>query len=105
MKSILIIVAIAAVAAILSFVSYQYSIYNANAISKIASDDADSNANIQAHDFSTIVKEEFDKVTAVLNTLATAPAIHNGEIRRSYDVINLRQETTKNYHRFIFLAR
>jgi hypothetical protein len=95
-NSIVLIIVIAAVAAILSIISYQYSRYNANEILKIASDEVRSNANIQSHDMSTIVEREVDKVTAILKTLASAPAIHNGEIQRGRDIINLRQETTSD---------
>lgn len=90
------IVVIAAVAAILSIVSYQYSTYNANQILNIASDDVRSNAKIQSHDLSTIVEQELGRISAVLQTLASAPAIHNYEIERGQEIINLRQETTSD---------
>jgi hypothetical protein len=93
---ILLIVITAAAAAILSIISYQYSTYNANEILKIASDDVRSNAKIQSHYLSTIVEQELDKVTAILKTLSGAPAIHNAEIQRARDIINLRQETTSD---------
>jgi signal transduction histidine kinase len=95
-NTILIIVIAAAVAAILSIVSYQYSSYNANQILHIASEDVRSNAKIQSHDLSTIVEQELDKITAVLQTLASSPAIHNAEIERGREIINLRQETTSD---------
>ena len=79
-----------------SIISYQFSTHNANEILNIASDDIRSNANIQSHDLSTIVEQELDKVTAILKTLASAPAIHNSEIQRGRDIINLRQETTSD---------
>lgn len=94
--SVAIIAIIAMVAIILSIISYQYSTSTANTIFIIASDEVRSNAEIQAHDFSTIVEQELDKVTAILKTLATAPAIHNNEIQRGQDIINLRQETTSD---------
>jgi signal transduction histidine kinase len=95
-SNVILLIVIAAAAAILFIISYQYSTYNANEILKIASDDVRSNADIQAHHLSTIVEQELDKVTAILQTLATAPAIHNGEIQRGRDIINLRQEETSN---------
>ncbi len=95
-NSIVIIIAIAAVAAVLAIISYQYSTYNSNQILRIASDDVRSNAKIQSHDLSTIVKQELNKITAVLQTLATAPAIQNSEIQRGQEIINLRQETTSD---------
>jgi signal transduction histidine kinase len=45
---------------------------------------------------SKIIENKFHEVTSVLSTLATAPAIHNAEIPRGYDIINLRQESTKD---------
>jgi signal transduction histidine kinase len=95
-NSIALIIVIGAVAAILSVMSYQFSTHNANEILDIASDDIRSNANIQSHDLSSIVEQELDKVTAILKTLASAPAIQNSEIQRGRDIINLRQETTSN---------
>jgi signal transduction histidine kinase len=95
-NSIVLIILIVAVASILSIISYQFSTHNANEILNIASDDIRSNANIQSHDLSTIVEQELDKVTAILKTLASAPAIHNSEIQRGRDIINLRQDTTSD---------
>ena len=95
-NSIVLIIVIAAIAAILSIISYQYSIYNANEILKIASDEVRSNAKIQSHYLSTIVEQELDKVTAILKTLSDAPAIHNAEIQRARDIINIRQEITSD---------
>ena len=95
-SNVILLIVIAVAAVILLIISYQYSTYNANEILKIASDDVRSNADIQAHHLSTIVEQELDKVTAILQTLATAPAIHNGEIQRGRDIINLRQEATSN---------
>ncbi len=95
-RDIVLVAVITAIATILSLVSYQYYTYNANQILEIASDDVRSNAAIQSHDLSRIVEQEMDKVTVILKTLATAPAIHNGELQRGRDIINLRQETTSD---------
>jgi signal transduction histidine kinase len=95
-SNVILLIIIAAAAAILSIISYQYSTYNANEILKIASDDVRSNAKIQSHYLSTIVEQELDKVTAILKTLSDAPAIHNAEIQRARDIINLGQETTSD---------
>jgi signal transduction histidine kinase len=95
-SNVILLIVITAAAAILTIISYQYSTYNANEILKIASDDVRSNAKIQSHYLSTIVEQELDKVTAILKTLSGAPAIHNAEIQRARDIINLRQETTSD---------
>jgi signal transduction histidine kinase len=95
-NNFVLIIIIATVAAILSIISYQYSTYNANEVLKIASDDVRSNAKIQSHYLSTIVEQELDKVTAILKTLSDAPAIHNAEIQRARDIIDIRQEITSD---------
>ena len=95
-NNFVLIIIIATVAAILSIISYQYSTYNANQVVKIASDDVRSNAKIQSHYLSTIVEQELDKVTAILKTLSDAPAIHNAEIQRARDIIDIRQEITSD---------
>lgn len=95
-SNVILLIVIAAAAAILSIISYQYSTYNANEILKIAADDVRSNSKIQSHYLSTIVEQELDKVTAILKTLSSAPAIQNAEIQRGRDNINLRQETTSD---------
>src|ERR687895_220402 len=95
-SNVILLIVITAAAAILSIISYQYSTYNANEILKIASDDVRSNAKIQSHYLSTIVEQELDKVTGIMKTLSGAPAIHNAEIQRARDIINLRQETTSD---------
>jgi signal transduction histidine kinase len=95
-SNVILLIVIAAAAAILFIISYQYSTYNANEILKIASDDVRSNAKIQSHYLSTIVEQELDKVTGIMKTLSGAPAIHNAEIQRARDIINLRQETTSD---------
>ena len=95
-SNVILLIIITAAAAILSIISYQYSTYNANEILKIASDDVRSNAKIQSHYLSTIVEQELDKITAILNTLSGAPAIQNAEIQRARDIINLTQDTTSD---------
>jgi signal transduction histidine kinase len=95
-SNIVLIIVIAAVAVILSIISYQYSTYNSNQILNIASDDVRSNAKIQSYDLSTVIEQELGKVTAILRTLSDAPAIHNAEIQRAQDIINIRQEITSD---------
>ena len=75
-NSLVLIILIVAVAAILSIIPYQFFRHNANEILIIASDDIRSNANIPSHDLSTIVEQELDKLTGILKTLSSAPAIN-----------------------------
>jgi signal transduction histidine kinase len=86
---------IAAVSISLSVVSYGYASYSAQRISELATNEIKMNSNVKAHDVSKIIENKLDKVTAVLRTLATAPAIHNAELPRAYDIIAIRQDSTK----------
>jgi signal transduction histidine kinase len=93
---------IAVVAVSLSLVSYQYASYNSQKIVDLANNEIRTNSDVKAHDISKIIENKFDKINAVLSTLATAPAIHNAEIPRGYDIVNLRQESTKEITDAIF---
>ena len=90
------------VAVSLSIVSYQYASYNSQKIVDLANNEIRTNSNVKAHDISKIIENKFDKINAVLSTLATAPAIHNAEIPRGYDIVNLRQDSTKEMTDAIF---
>ena len=68
----------------------------------MARNDIRQNAEIQGSDLSSILESKLDKVKGVLQTLATAPAIHNLELQRSIDIINLRQESTSDITDFYF---
>jgi signal transduction histidine kinase len=86
---------IGVVAISLSIASYGYASYSAKRISDLATNEIKINSNIKAHDVSKIIENKLDKVTAVLRTLATAPAIHNAEFPRAYEIIAIRQDSTK----------
>ena len=86
---------IAIVAISLSIVSFEYGSYNSQKIAELASKEIKTNSEVKAHGISKIIENKFDKVNAVLSTLATSPAIHNVELARGYDIINLRQDSTK----------
>jgi hypothetical protein len=86
-----ILVAIAVVAMLLSFFSYTYYTSTSAKIADIASHEIRTNAQIQAHDISLILANRIESITALLQTLADSPAIHNNEYKRAYTVINSRQ--------------
>jgi len=71
---------IVAVAIGLSFVSYQYSSFTADQIKNIASNDARSNAEIQAHDLSNNLINKVDSVTTALEILAGAQSVQSQNI-------------------------
>ena len=87
----LILIIIAAVAIILSAFSYQYFAVASQEIVKIASEEIRLNAEIQAYDFSKILKNRLVSMTVLLQTLADSPAIQNNEFERSKVIINFRE--------------
>ena len=86
------LIAIAAVAILLSVFSYQYYTFTSAKISDIASHEVKTNAQIQVHDLSQILSNKFESISALLQTLADSPAIHNNEYNRASIVINTRQQ-------------
>ncbi|MFL6340841.1 MAG: ATP-binding protein [Nitrososphaeraceae archaeon] len=87
-----ILVAIVVVATLLSISSYQYYTSTSARIADIASHEIRTNAQIQVHDISQILTNRVESITALLQTLADSPAIHNNEYKRAYTVINSRQQ-------------
>jgi signal transduction histidine kinase len=87
-----ILVAIVVVATLLSISSYQYYTSTSARIADIASHEIRTNAQIQVHDISQILANRVESITALLQTLADSPAIHNNEYKRAYTVINSRQQ-------------
>ena len=86
------LIAIAAVAILLSVFSYQYYTFTSAKIADIASHEVKTNAQIQVHDLSQILSNKFESISALLQTLADSPAIHNNEYKRASIVINTRQQ-------------
>ncbi|MFL6471192.1 MAG: ATP-binding protein [Nitrososphaeraceae archaeon] len=87
-----ILVAIVVVATLLSISSYQYYTSTSARIADIASHEIRTNAQIQVHDISQILANRVESITALLQTLADSPAIHNNEYKRAYTVINSIQQ-------------
>ncbi len=86
-----ILITISVVALLLSVFSYQYYTFTSAKISDIASHEVKTNAQIQVHDLSQILSNKFESTSNLLQTLAEAPAIHNNEYKRTFDIINSRQ--------------
>ena len=80
-----ILVAIVVVATLLSISSYQYYTSTSARIADIASHEIRTNAQIQVHDISQILANRVESITALLQTLADSPAIHNNEYKRAYN--------------------
>ncbi|MFL6325007.1 MAG: ATP-binding protein [Nitrososphaeraceae archaeon] len=87
-----ILVAIVVVATLLSISSYQYYTSTSARIADIASHEIRTNAQIQVHDISQILANRVESITALIQTLADSPAIHNNEYKRAYTVINSIQQ-------------
>jgi hypothetical protein len=93
-NSIVTLTAIAATALILSVYSYRYYTSSSEKIVDIASQEIISNARIQVHDLSQLLSNRLQTITALLQTLADAPALQNNEYQRAYVVTNYRQNYT-----------
>ncbi len=90
-----ILISIAIVAILLSVFSYQYYTSTSAKIADIASHEIKTNAQIQVHDLSQILSNKFESISALLQTLADSPAIHNNEYKRASIVINTREQYSK----------
>ena len=94
--NIIILTVIVCIALVLSIFSYQYSILNSNKIVDIASQEVRSNTKIEVHDISLILANKLQTVSALLQTLAESPALHNNEYKRADIVINSRQHSSSD---------
>jgi signal transduction histidine kinase len=90
-----ILISIAIVAILLSVFSYQYYTSTSAKIADIASHEIKTNAQIQVHDLSQILSNKFESISALLQTLADSPAIHNNEYKRASAVVNIREQYSK----------
>ena len=87
-----ILISIAIVATVLAVSSYHYYTSSSAKIADIASREIKTNAQIQVHDLSQILSNKFEGISALLQTLADSPIIHNNEYRRAFAIINTRQQ-------------
>ncbi len=96
----IILISIAAVAILLSVFSYQYYNFTSTKISDIASEEVETNTQIEVHDLSQILSNKFESISNLLQTLAESPAIHNNEYKRADIVINTRQQYSNQLTEF-----
>ena len=80
----------------LSFVSYQYSTISARQILDLASEDARSNAKIQAHDLSAVLANKIESVSDNLETIASAKTLRNQDIEGAIPLLNAAQKSSAN---------
>ncbi|HEY6884178.1 MAG TPA: sensor histidine kinase [Nitrososphaeraceae archaeon] len=85
---------IAAAGISLSILSYQYSTFTANEISKAASQDVRLNARIEGYDLSRILVHSIDSITTNLRELANAPTIQSNETEKAQVLFNTAQKST-----------
>jgi signal transduction histidine kinase len=87
-------VTIVVVAIGLSFVSYQYSTLSAQQILDLGSEEARSNAKIQAHDLSAVLANKIESVSDNLETIASAKTLQNQDIQGAIPLINAAQKSS-----------
>ncbi len=95
-SSILLLVLIAGTAVVLSVVSYQYSTFTSQEITKIAAGDIRSNAEIQAHDIANNLKNKLDGVRSNLILLSHIPAVQNQDVETSKKLFSDAQKSTND---------
>lgn len=78
----------------LSFVSYQYSTLSAQQILDLGSEEARSNAKIQAHDLSAVLANKIESVSDNLETIASAKTLQNQDIQGAIPLINAAQKSS-----------
>jgi signal transduction histidine kinase len=91
------IVVIAAVAAVLSILSFQFSNQTATEISRIASDDIRSNAEIQARDLGSILENKIDSVSTSLLVMSESPTIQGHNVDSAIPLFSSAQSSTADF--------
>ena len=97
LRSTLLIAVIAAVASVLAISSFQYSNYVAGEIARIASDSARSNAEIQAHDLSSVLVNKMEGVITNLEIISSAPAILDNDVEGAVPLFNSARASTQDF--------
>jgi hypothetical protein len=93
-KNIVLLLVIALIGLSLSVISFRYSAYTADEITRIASVDVRSNARIEAHDLSQILLHTLESVTSNLRSLANSQPIHDGHVDGGLTLLNNTQSST-----------
>ena len=89
---LVVIIVIAAIG--LSFVSYQYSSLSARQILDLGSEEARSNAKIQAHDLSAVLANKIESASDNLETIATSKTLQNQDIEGAISLLNAAQKSS-----------
>jgi len=89
---LVVIIVIAAIG--LSFVSYQYSSLSARQILDLGSEEARSNAKIQAHDLSAVLANKIESASDNLETIASSKTLQNQDIEGAIPMLNQAQKSS-----------
>ena len=89
---LVVIIVIAAIG--LSFVSYQYSSLSARQILDLGSEEARSNARIQAHDLSAVLANKIESASDNLETIASSKTLQNQDIEGAIPLLNAAQKSS-----------
>ena len=94
-RSVLIVVLIAVAALALSLTSYEYSQFTQTQIQDLGAREARTNAQIQAHDLSSVLQKEAEIVSNNLQILSSTDAIKSQNIAKAMPLINEAQNSTR----------
>ena len=89
---LVVIIVIAAIG--LSFVSFQYSSLSARQILDLGSEEARSNARIQAHDLSAVLANKIESASDNLETIASSKTLQNQDIEGAIPLLNAAQKSS-----------
>ena len=89
---LVVIIVIAAIG--LSFVSYQYSSLSARQILDLGSEEARSNAKIQAHDLSAVLANKIESASDNLETIASSKTLQTQDIEDAIPLLNAAQKSS-----------
>src|SRR5579884_4113742 len=95
--SILLVIVIAGIAIVLSVISYQFSSTAADEILKLASTNARSNAEVQAHDLANVLVNKVDVVSSSLQIMSAASPIQNLDIPAAISIFSGAHNSTTNF--------
>lgn len=90
------VVIIVGAAVALSVLSYQYSTTAATQILDIGSEEARSNAEIQAHDLSALLGKQVESAANNLETISSARSIQNQDVEGAILLLNGAQKSTED---------
>jgi signal transduction histidine kinase len=95
-KSALFVAIIIIAAVVSSAISYVYTTTSAGQIVSIASEDARSNAKIQAHDLSSLLSKQIESIAHNVGTIAAGKAIRSQDVPGAIPLLDTAQKSTSD---------